>query len=93
MKFEWDINKERYNIRRHGISFTVAAKVFDDCHVIVKFDDTHSSLEEERWNAIGTVEDVLFVVFTELEEDHIRIISARAAEKEEIDEYYSNYDA
>lgn len=38
------------------------------------------------------VEKVLFVVYTEITDDRIRIISARAAEKEEINEYFSNYD-
>ena len=37
------------------------------------------------------VEDVLFVVYTE-RTDRIRIISARKATKEEIDEYNDNYD-
>ena len=36
------------------------------------------------------VDDVLFVVYTERKE-HIRIISARKATKEEINEYYNNY--
>ena len=38
------------------------------------------------------VEKVLFVVYTEVSDDRVRIISARAAEKEEIDEYFSDYD-
>ena len=52
----------------------------------------HSSFDEDRWNVIGMVEKVLFVVYTEITNDRIRIISARAAEKEEIDEYFSDYD-
>ncbi|MBR4796655.1 MAG: BrnT family toxin, partial [Spirochaetia bacterium] len=45
------------------------------------------------WNAIGMVEEVLFVVFTEIDDDCIRIISARKAEKEEKYEYYKNYNS
>lgn len=71
----------------------MASKVFLDRHAIIKYDGQHSSLDEDRWNVIGMVEDVLFVVFTERGEDNIRIISARIAEQEEIDEYYRNYDA
>ena len=43
--------------------------------------------------AIGRVQEVLFVVYAERGEGIVRIISARVAEKEEVDEYYSNYDA
>lgn len=39
------------------------------------------------------VDDILFVVYTEVDENRVRIISARPAEKEEIDEYFNNYDA
>ncbi|MBQ4235204.1 MAG: BrnT family toxin [Treponema sp.] len=94
MTFEWDLEKEKINIEKHnGISFRMASKVFLDRHAIIKYDGQHSSLDEDRWNVIGMVEDVLFVVFTERGEDNIRIISARIAEQEEIDEYYRNYDA
>lgn len=51
----------------------------------------HSSDTEDRWNVIGRVEDVLFVVYTERNE-RTRIISARKATQEEINEYYNNYD-
>ena len=46
---------------------------------------------EDRWNAIGFVGSILFVVYTEREEDTIRIISARKAEKEEINGYKNGY--
>ncbi|AAS12152.1 BrnT family toxin [Treponema denticola] len=93
MIFEWDEIKNETNIKKHdGISFKIAARVFLDSKRIEKYDEQHSTLEEQRWNAIGLVEDVLFVVFTERKNDIIRIISARKANQEEINEYYSNYD-
>ena len=94
LSFEWDVEKEKRNIEKHaGITFKTASKVFLDTNVLIKYDATHSSLDEDRWNAIGMVEDILFVVFVERTQDNIRIISARPAEQEEIDEYYRNYDA
>ena len=94
MTFEWDLEKEKYNIAHHdGVSFSMAVKVFLDKYAIVKYDSLHSSFGKDRWQIIGKVEEILFVVFTERGEDNIRIISARLAEKEEIDEYYRNYDA
>lgn len=93
MIFEWDEIKNENNIKKHdGISFKIAARVFLDSKRIEKYDEHHSTLEEQRWNAIGLVEDVLFVVFTERKNDIIRLISARKANQEEINEYYSNYD-
>ncbi|MBP5577515.1 MAG: BrnT family toxin [Treponema sp.] len=93
MTFEWDSEKEKINIEKHdGITFSIAAKVFSDRKRIEKYDVLHSSIVEDRWNVIGMVEKVLFVVYTEITDDRIRIISARAAEKEEINEYFSNYD-
>lgn len=94
MTFEWDVRKSRINQRKHdGISFEMAARVFLDNKRLDVLDEIHSSATEERWNAIGMVEEVLFVVYTERVGERIRIISARKAEKEEIDDYYRNYDA
>lgn len=58
---------------------------------IEKYDSSHSTDTEDRWNVIGMVDDVLFVVYTE-RNDRTRIISARKATKEETDEYYDDYD-
>jgi len=94
MTFEWDERKNEINKKKHsGITFQMAAKIFFDPNVLIQFDENHSALKEERWNAIGSVEDVLFVVFTEIIEGTIRIISARKANREERNEYYRNYDA
>ncbi len=91
MLFEWDEEKYNTNIKKHGIRFEVAAKVFFDKNRIEKIDTKHSSSEEERYITIGMVEKVLFVSYTERAYS-IRLISARKAEKEEIDEYYKNND-
>ena len=52
MSFEYDEEKNRINIRKHGIDFRSAARVFFDYDRIEAFDDAHS-LEEERYNTIG----------------------------------------
>ena len=92
MLFEWDENKNRINQEKHdGISFEIAVRVFMDEKRIERFDAEHSSLTEDRWNAIGMVNRVLFVVYTERGE-RIRIISARRATKKEEEEYYDGYE-
>lgn len=94
MTFEWDENKNILNQKKHdGVSFEIAVRVFLDEKRIEKFDALNSTLDEDRYQAIGMVDEVLFVAFTEKDTDRIRIISARPAEQEEIDEYYENYDA
>ena len=94
MTFEWDENKNDSNKKKHdGVSFEIAARVFLDDKRIEKYDALNSTFDEERYQAIGMVDEVIFVVFTERASARIRIISARPATQEEINEYYKNYDA
>lgn len=37
MEFRWDANKNKENIRKHGISFEDVAEVFDDPLHVVPF--------------------------------------------------------
>ena len=94
MIFEWDENKNKINKKKHdGVSFEIAARVFLDEKRIEKYEALNSKIDEDRYQAIGMVDEVLFVAFTERGADRIRIISARPAEQEEINEYFENYDA
>lgn len=89
MQFEWDDEKERKNIEKHGISFTLAKRVFCDPNRIEKYDEIHS-IDEDRYITIGEVNGtymLVMVVYTD-REDAIRIISARLATKAEKEEYY-----
>ncbi len=86
MKFEWDEEKNQINIERHGIDFETAVLVFNDVQRIEIYDIEHS-MNEDRYNTIGMVDDVLFVVYTERKEN-IRLISARVATKTERSIYY-----
>ena len=81
MIFEYDEEKNRQNIIKHGISFEIAARVFLDYDRIEMDDDEHS-VGENRYDTIGDIsvsqreyllgtvgkrEDILFVVYTERE--------------------------
>jgi uncharacterized DUF497 family protein len=86
MRFEWDENKDRQNLRKHDIRFETAALVFDDPYAITQRD--FSAEDEERWITVGAIGrgSILFVVHTFYEshdEEIVRIISARAAESHE----------
>ena len=80
LRFEWDEDKNRMNIRKHKISFEKAIRVFFDENAVLVADPC---VTEERWDVIGLVDKVLFVVYTERAENVIRIIPARPAPKQE----------
>jgi len=52
MYFEYDEEKNRINIEKHGISFKSAARVFFDYDRIELYDEDNSELED-RYNTIG----------------------------------------
>lgn len=80
MTFEWDERKNEINKRLHGISFERARQVFSDPNALIIPDPYE---EEERWNAIGFIGRMIFVVYTERNGGVVRLISARKATKEE----------
>ena len=85
-KVEWDDKKAAINKQKHGIDFEDAALVFADENRIESRDKKHSQ-DEERWQVIGMVDDVLFVVYTE-RLDAVRLIMAREASPKERRIYY-----
>jgi len=84
VNFEWDENKNRANIKKHGVDFHDACYVFADRFALNMPDDEHSD-NEERWLLLGASPNgkILLVVHTERIGDIIRIISARCATKNE----------
>ena len=88
MKFEWDRQKAKANIAKHGVSFERAKAVFADELAIIEPDNDAT---EERWRIMGLAEGVLiFVAYTEREiegEQIIRLISARQPTRAERKRY------
>jgi uncharacterized DUF497 family protein len=85
LRFEWDEDKARRNLAKHGIAFDLAKRVWDDpMHVIIpdRIDEN-----EMRWHALGVVgaETLLVVVHVYRGHDdvNIRIIGARKATRQE----------
>ena len=89
ISFEWDENKNKENIKKHGIDFDEAKTVFYDEMALV-FDDPDHSYEEERFLIIGYSlrERICIVSHCFINDDIIRIISARKALKDEIRDYH-----
>ena len=93
-EFEWDENKNQLNKRNHKVSFQQAMQIFSDPFCIKRIDDRFD-YDEERWQAIGSVQGVviLLVAYTHRDEDDteiLRLISARKANKSEREEYESS---
>jgi len=97
VRYEWDERKNRENQRKHGgISFELAALVFEDVNRLIELDRV-DEIGEQRWHAIGEVSaepgigDFLLVVHAYREDDDgeeiIRIISARRAGKNDFRRY------
>jgi hypothetical protein len=93
MRYEWDERKNRSNQRKHGgISFELAALVFDDERLLIQLDRVDSA-GEQRWHAIGAVsvdpgtEDYLVVTHVyrrESESNRSRMAPMEGEDGEEI---------
>ena len=89
IQFEWNEEKNRANIKKHGISFEEAKTVFYDENARIINDSDHSE-EEDRFIILGLSFQIkmLIVCHCYRERDEIiRIISARKATENEIKEY------
>ena len=91
MKFEWDKNKNKRNKNKHSVSFDDAIYVFSDKFNLTIYDVSHS-LNEERYITIGQITNgkMLIVVHTVRglgSDKAIRIISARKATRNEVNQY------
>jgi len=91
LNFEWDEKKNLDNIKKHKVSFENAARIFTDPLRKEDYDTEHSDSGEDRIIAIGiSAGKLLFVSFTELEAETVRIISARKAKAHERRYYYGD---
>lgn len=73
--FEWDENKNKINLKKHGVGFTVAKKAFFDKKRLLVVDEKHSIKEERRF-CIGKIEDKIVTVRYTLRSNKIRIFGA-----------------
>ena len=86
MNVEWDEQKEQSNTRKHGFSFTDAWQIFE-APMLIDLDDRFD-YGEERWIGIGRLQSrIVVVVYTEPDQDTLRIISLRKALNHEREPY------
>ena len=82
MIFEWDPEKARKNLAKHGVSFDLAQGLWDDPLHVTLPDRFEGG--EQRWHAIGTVGPVAVLLVVHIypdvdDEGRVRIIGARKA--------------
>ena len=87
MKYTWHEGKRQSNLRKHGLDFSQAHKVFDGA--MFTFEDTRYDYDEQRFVTIGLLNNVVVIVHTETVKI-IRIISMRKADKHEQKLYFKN---
>lgn len=89
--FSWSEAKNASNRRKHGVSFESAQLVFDDPMQITSQDRIENG--ELRWQTMGMAAGITLIVVAHTWEmsldttEHIRIISARRASRQERKSY------
>ena len=73
--FIWDIEKEKINYHKHGVTFTTASKVFKDPKRKIYVDSKHSK-KEERFFCVGKAEGRILTVRFTYRSGKIRIFGA-----------------
>ena len=59
-RFEWDREKAEANLRKHRVSFPIAARVFADPFAMTEQDRIEN--QEFRWQTVGLVEGILLLL-------------------------------
>lgn len=85
--FEWDSNKNKANLEKHGINFSLAIEVFQDKYA---YEVDRIVNNEIRRKLVGAIDEVILSVIYTKRKDKYRIISARCASKTERRIYHEN---
>lgn len=87
MRFEWDPEKARKNLLKHGVAFADATAVFSG--PVVQAPDVRRDYGENRWITVGAMGGaVVVVIVTTHRGEIVRLISARRASRKERANYY-----
>jgi hypothetical protein len=64
LNFEWDIEKDRINRTKHGVSFETASLVFEDPRALSRLERVVD--REERWQTLGMISGVVVLLVAHL---------------------------
>lgn len=89
MKFEWDENKNRFNLEKHGVDFVDAIKIFADVYYV--YESKNAGTDAKRFVAVGVLDGRFLAIIHTKRLGSIRIISVRKARYEEREKYCKLY--
>ena len=88
MDFTWHEPKRLANLKKHGVDFIFAERVFEG--PTFTFEDTREDYRERRWVTLGlSGQKVMVIVHTETEHE-IHVISMREADSDEQLLFFAN---
>ena len=83
IEFEWDPEKAKLNLLKHGVSFREVVGVLGD-PLSLTYDDPDHSQEEQRYLTVGTARSGRLLIVSHTDRaGGVRIISARKATRRE----------
>ena len=91
MNVVWDSDKAKSNLKKHGVDIADAAVSLEDPNALT-INDIEASEYRFKTLALSPDTSILPIVHAEQDEETLRIISARPAEKVEEQQYFrGNY--
>jgi len=88
MEFTWNPEKRLANLKKHGLDFADAERVFSS-HTLTR-PDQRFAYGEARFSTIGLLVDAVVVIGHTESSDEIRVISMRKAERHEREKYFAS---
>ena len=88
MRFTWHEPKRRANLKKHGLDFALARRVFAGS--TFTFEDDREDYGEQRWVTLGLLDTKVVVIVHTETADEIRIISMREADNDEQILFFAN---
>ena len=85
-EFEFDEEKSRSNLKKHGIDFSEAQKLWKDSDFV---ELKARTTDEPRYMVIGKIDSRHWSAITTVRNKRVRIISVRHARKSEVKIYES----
>jgi uncharacterized DUF497 family protein len=85
MRFEWDENKRKANIEKHGLDFLESEKIFENS--VFTITDDRYDYGEDRFFTLGVLSGRIVALSHPERNNAIRVISLRKANKYEQERY------
>ena len=86
---EWDEQKRRSTLEKHGIDFLDAVRIFEADVLVAP--SGRRDLEEKRWIAIELLDGIEIAVIFTVRGESCRVITARRARRDERKEYHARF--